>query len=384
MKNSFSTRLLAIAIAAIGLVPVAAFAAELRAGEQPSVASGTTIQDDLYIAGGNVTQAGAVTGDVIAAGGSVLISGTTQGDLLVAGGNITILGDVSDDVRVVGGNITIHSKVASDVAFGGGQVTIAGAGVGGDVVGASGTVRIDAPVAGDVRIAGGDVYINSAIRGMVEVQAEKVTLGPGALISGDLTYTAGKEVTIEEGGKVNGKIEFKQLETTREELRGVAKTGIAALVSAWLIGKFLMLLVGAFAFFYLFKRYTETLVSDALTEPLPQLGRGVVAFIVWPIASVILLVTVIGIPLGAIGLLGYAAALIFAHLMASVVLGSLVSAWWTKNYYEVNWKTVLLGVVLYFILGYIPFVGWLICAALVLITLGAALKIKWGVAKEWR
>lgn len=376
------------AIAAIGaagfLWPIAAFTAELRAGDQPSVASGTTIQDDLYIAGGSVTHAGAITGDLIAGGGSVLVSGTVRGDALLSGGNVTILGAISDDVRVAGGNIVINSAVASDVVFVGGQIHISGTGVGGDIIGAGGTIRIDAPIAGDVRIAGGDVYVNAPIRGSLEIRADKVTLGSSARISGDLTYTAGKEATVEDGAVVNGKTTYSQSEYTKEKLEGAAKRGLAAIISIWFLTKFFMLLAGALAFAYLFKRYTMTLVSDALTDPLPQLGRGVVVFIVWPVLSVILLVTILGAPLGILGLLTYAAALIFAGLMAPVILGSLIWAWATKNYYEVNWKTILIGVFVYFVLGLIPVVGWLIRLALLLITLGAALKIKWNIAKDWR
>lgn len=376
MNNKLAGGLLAIAV----LIPIAVYSATFKAGEQPSIASGVTIQDDLYMAGGNVTHAGAVTGDLMAAGGSILVSGTVRGDLQAAGGNITLLGAVSDDVRVAGGNITINSAVSSDVAVLGGQINIAGSGIGGDVIGAGGTIRIDAPVAGDVRLAGGDIFINSAIAGSVEIEADKVTLGSGALISGDFTYTAGRDAEMQDGAQVKGKTTHKP----RAESGQVTKKGMAALASGWLLMKLLMMLVFAFSVFYFFRRYVEVFVRDSLADPLPQLGRGFVALIVWPVAAVLLMATVIGIPIGIIALLGYAVAMIFAHFMAPVILGTLLYAWAMRGGYEVTWKTILLGVVAYFILSLIPIIGWIIQFVLVVITLGALIKIKWAVAKEWR
>ncbi|TSC85569.1 MAG: hypothetical protein G01um10148_955 [Parcubacteria group bacterium Gr01-1014_8] len=373
-------KFLAAGAVALVLIPVAVFAATFRTGEQPTIPSGTTINDDLYIAGGNVTHAGVVTGDLIAAGGSVLVSGDVRGDALVSGGNVTILGAVSDDVRAAGGNVVINGAVSSDVVAVGGQLTIAGPGIGGDVLAAGGTVRIDAPVVGDVLITGGDVFINAPIKGKVDIEADKVTIGSAAVIAGDLTYRAGKEATIEEGAQVKG----TTTHTLRADIGRAAKKGIAAFVSAWLVMKLLMLLAGAYAFFYLFKKYTETIVRDSLSDPMSQLGRGLVSFIVWPVAGVILLATVVGMPLGIMALLGYGILLIFAHIMAPIAIGSLLYAWATKSAYQVTWQTILLGVVAYFVLGFVPIVGWIIRFAFMLLVLGAGLSLKWNLAKEWR
>src|SRR3989344_2506651 len=45
---------------------------------------------------------------------------------------------------------------------------------------------------------------------------------------------------------------------------------------------------------------------------------------------------------------------------------------------------VLLGAVVYFVVGLVPFVGSLVCFVLLLISLGAAMSIKFEAIKEWR
>lgn len=368
---------------ALGLVcvPLISSAAEFRTGDQPSFPLGETITDDLYMAGGNVTSDGTVRGDLVATGGTLIINGPVTADLMVAGGNITILGNVGDDVRAAGGNILIQGAVVGDVLVGGGQVNVGGPRIGGDVTIGGGMVRMDAPVGGDVKIAGGQVRINSVITGNVEIHAEEVTLGPKAVINGNFIYSATKPVTMEEGAIVRGETTY----TEQPDVRSAAKAGLLALASFLFLSKFLMILVGAFALWLMFRRFSNELVTVAAAKPWALMGRGLIFLIVTPIVSVALLFTVVGIPLGAIGLLAFAAAMIAVCLASPIVLGSIVHKWIFKPaQYEISWKTILLGVVLYFLIGLIPFIGGLALFALMLLVIGAAIKIKMDALKEWR
>ncbi len=363
-------------------IPVFAAAAEVRTGEQPSLPANETINDDLYIAGGNVSSSGKVNGDLIAAGGTVLISSAVLQDLIVGGGSITILGNVGDDIRVGGGNITISSKVVGDVVAGGGQVQISGAGIGGDVLWGGGTIRIEAPVAGSLMLAGGNVYINSPIKGNVEFKGDKLTLGSGAVIQGNLTYASANPADIQQGAVVRGETKYEKQES---KANGAMKAGIATFLTLALLAKFLMTLASALAFGLIFQKYAIAMVRGAAAGPLLELGRGFAVVVITPIASVVLLVTVLGIPLGLLGLVAFVAMCIFASIAGPIVLGSVVHKLTMKpNDYQVTWLTILIGVVLYSILGWIPIIGWLARFVIFLITLGATMKIKWDVVKSWR
>jgi cytoskeletal protein CcmA (bactofilin family) len=324
-----------------------------------------------------------VQGDLVAAGGNLLLNGPVSADLMAAGGSITILGQVDGDVRFGGGNVTVQGAVGGDIVGGGGQVSLVGQKIGGDVAIGGGSITIDAPVAGVVHLAGGEVRINAPIQGNVFVQAEKLTLGPKAAIAGNLTYSASDVATLEDGAVVRGATEFNE-RPERATQAGVT-AGLLALFSLWMIAKFLMLLVGAGALAYFFQRYSRQLVATAGTQPWMEIVRGLVVVIVLPVVSFLLLATIIGIPLGLGGLLTLGILCIFAHLAAPIIVGSIVHQWIKKPAgYVVNWKTVLLGVAIFFFLGLIPFIGWIVKAAICLLTLGAALNIKWSIAKEWR
>ncbi|HYF13015.1 MAG TPA: hypothetical protein VD928_01820 [Candidatus Paceibacterota bacterium] len=361
------------------LAPVVSFAAELRFGEQPSVSATEQIRNDVYMAGGSVTSAGAITGDLIAGGGNILVSGAVSADAIVGGGNVTILAPIGDDLRIGGGNIVIQNTVGGDIVAGGGQITIGGAGVSGDVVVGAGSVRIDAPVAGSVKIGSGSIYINAPITGTLDLEADSITLGRGAVINGTLNYKSSKELTREEGATVNGQINF----TPRED-RDIPAAALAALVSIWVLGKFLALLIAALVIGLVFKRFSRELVTRAVEQPFSEFARGLVTVIVLPVVSIILMVTLIGIPLGVIGLLSYFLLLIFGCLITPIIIGSVVHHYFTKRDWEVSWVTILIGVLVYTVLGFIPFIGWLIQVLVTLIAIGVLIGIRWQETQKWR
>lgn len=360
-------------------IPTAIWGAELRMGEQPSVAQNERIQDDVYMTGGAVRSAGTVQGDLFAAGGSVLINGAVTGDVIAAGGSITILGTIGDDLRVGGGNIVINAPIAGDALIGGGQVQLSGDGVGGDVLIGGGVVRIDAPIKGDVRIGGGDVVINAPVSGSVRFEGDKLTLGSAAVIAGDLIYRSSREVQLETGATVRGKTTYEPRENVRD---GVKSTTI---LSLGLFGKFLAILMGALLIGLIFRRYAHELIKNATTRPLMEIGRGFITIVVLPIASVIVCITLIGIPIGILGIIAFIALLIFSCLTVPIILGSVVYKWIAKTpHYETSWKTILIGAVLYSILGLIPFIGWIVNGALILLALGATVGIKATALRGWR
>jgi len=361
------------------VLPLMSFAAKFKAGEQVSTGKDEKVADDLYMAGGSVISAGGIKGDLITAGGNIIISGDIEEDLIVGGGNINILSNIGDDLRAGGGTVILAGEVKGDVLLGGGQITISGSGVGGDVAIAGGVVNIDAPVAGDVFVAGGNVYINSSIAGDVKIEAEKITLGSSAIISGDLTYKAKKEMTKEDGAVVKGTVDFKMIER-----RAVSPEIFVAIFSALLLWKFLALLVCALVVGLVLKRFNKEIITLVTKRPLYELGRGVLVMIAVPVVSIILLMTLVGIPFGVLGLLGFVIMMIFTWILAPIVLGSVVYSYFSKKESEVSWKTILLGVFIFMLLGLIPIIGNLAQMLLLFMTLGSIVALKMQIVKEWR
>ncbi|MFZ3012026.1 MAG: hypothetical protein WA060_03485 [Minisyncoccia bacterium] len=361
------------------VLPIVSFSAEFKGGEQLSIGKSEKITDDVYAFGGSVMSAGEVDGDLVLAGGNIVVSGDVLADLIVGGGNVNILSNIGDDVRAGGGTVILAGGVKGDALLGGGQVTVSGLGIGGDMAIAGGVVNLDAPVAGDLFIAGGNVYINAPIGGDVKIEAEKITLGSNAVISGNLTYKAKEEIIKEDGATVLGTVDFKLMER-----RGVSPKIFFAVFSAVLLWKFLTLLACALVIGLLLRRFHRDLAGIVTDSPWGQMGKGLVTLIVLPFASILLLMTLVGIPFGIIGLLGFAIMMIFAWILTPIIVGSIVYRYFSKREVEVSWKTILLGVFLFTLLGLVPFVGCFAQTLLLFITLGSVVTLKFRILKEWR
>jgi len=372
MKKSYILILISL------LMPILVFGADLRTGDQVSIPASENIKDDVYAGAGSIVSGSTIEGDLFAGGGTIFINGPVRGDLMVGGGTISILGDVGDDIRAGGGNILIQGAVGGDILLGGGTITISGSGVKGDLLAGGGLVQINSPIAGDVKIVGGEIFLNAPVGGNVKIDADKITLGPKAVISGNLTYKSPTEAKFESGSQVRGKIDF-QKRVAKGKSFGAGILRFATFL------KFLMLLTGALFAGLLFPRYAKELVSRTNENFLSNLGMGLVFLIVTPIAAIILLATVLGIPLGILALIGFAGAMIWGVLLSQILLGSLVYGWVKKSEeLRSDWKIILLGAVLFAILSIIPIIGWIIQFGLLLVAIGTSIKMKWAIAQNWR
>lgn len=368
-----------IALTAFFFIPLAVSAAVLHAGDSVNIRAGETVPDDVYAGGSTVLAASTVQGDLYAVGGTILVTGPVAADAVLAGGTVTVTAPVGDDLRVGGGTVLVQGVVEGDVILGSGQVHVAGNRIGGDVLIGAGSVRLDSPVQGDVQISGGDVFINGPITGNVYVDADRVTLGSNAVIFGNFSYTSPREAVLEDGAEVRGAVNYAP-----RGGRHAGAAAVAAMFSGVVLVKLLMQLIGAILVGLVFRRWSISLVQAVQARPLAEFGRGLVVCIVLPVVSVLLFVTILGIPLGILGFFAFGALLVMSWLMAPVMLGSFVYGWFTRQNHVVSWKTVFLGIGFYFLLGVVPIVGWVAACALMLMTAGAMARLKWQIMREWR
>ena len=377
--SQHTRRALLSALAAALVIPAAASAAVVELGRQIATSAGTSVSNDLYLGGGAITSSGQVLGDLAALGGTVVVNGSVAVDALVVGGSVSVLGSIGDDLRIAGGNVLIAARIEDDVAVTGGSVTVAGERIGGDLLAAAGAITVTAPVRGTVHLKGGDVYLNAPVGGDVIVTAERLRLGSAAAIAGSLTYESPGEAEFAGGATVVGATNFIP--------RGKAlppRERVIAIFSALAALKFFAVLLSALLLGLFFRRYATTLATEVALAPLKEFGRGVVAMIVLPVLSAILMFTVVGIPLGVVGFLSFLALLVLGMVAAPIVIGALLWRFAFKTPLAVTWKTILAGVVVLELLWFIPFLGGLLVVIASLLTVGGILNIKWRVAREWR
>lgn len=373
MKNNKLYILVVVAL----LSPLIAFGAFVTSGDSVSVDTLGGIRDNVYTAGGSVTITTPITGDVIGAGGTIQVLKDVSQDLALAGGSITVIGNTGGDVRVAGGNILINGDVAGDLIVVGGTITVSpDVSIGKDVIIAGGQITLDGDVLGDVEVSGGTANLNGHIRGKVKANIDdKLTIGERAVIDGGLEYRAQNAdvLVVTEGAVIKGETVFNEARIGTASLdRNMVRNMIVAIVGALALFKLISLLVSALLLVWLFKKYSASVVENALGEPLKMLGRGFITLIAVPIAGVLLLATLIGAMFGVIAILLYIVLLIVSCIYAGVVAG----VWLQRIVYKTNgiaitWKNVTVGVVVLTLISFIPIIGWAVRLFVVLITLGS-------------
>jgi len=356
--------------AVLTAIPILAFGATFKVGENYYLNSGSAINDNLYAVGGNVSIVGITNGDLFTAGSNVLISGPVYADLMAAAGGLNVSGKVSGDMRLVGGNVNITSSAGGELIVAGGQVSImSGSVVNGDVKIAGGVINYSGTAGKGVVIKGNKVYINGTIEKDLSITAREITLGSGALVKGNFDYYSPKEATTEQGAVIRGAVNFHKTEMPAKKQSLGFFFGLFTLA---LLVKTLMFVVASLAVFYLARTHVKSIVKEASSNFWKEAGRGFVLFIVAPVAIIISFVTIIGITLGLVALFVYLALVTMAAVIAVLLFAQLTLKYiFKKENYELNWWVVILAVLALGLISLIPFVGCLFVFIIVLAALGS-------------
>lgn len=350
------------------------------------------VYEDVYIAGGTVNINAAVHGDLVIAGGTININDTVTNDILLIGGEVTFNGFAGDDLRCAGGNLRISKNVAGDVVITGGTVIIdkavsiggllASGGkmtvdgiVNGMVKGAFGELYLNGTLLKDVDCRGGKITVNGTVNGKSTLAAPTITIGNDAVFTNDVRYW-----------NKQGSIDFKQslknskatydpsLRIRTGEWYYLGAATILALLW-WLSMALLMIVIVQYLFSAPMKKAADTFFNNTLKS----LGIGFLYFIAVPVLAIIAFVTVVGLPVGFLLIVGYFILLLLASVITSVMLANWMN---NRNNYNWNfWRMVFAAwgiLILLKLVTLVPFAGWLIMLFLVCATFGSILlNISW-------
>ncbi|OGZ34349.1 MAG: hypothetical protein A2174_03785, partial [Candidatus Portnoybacteria bacterium RBG_13_41_18] len=366
-------KIIAILCFVLLVSPIAAWAAVFSGSETYALGANQTLSENLYVAGSNINIAGKADADVMAAGGTIIISGNIGQDLALAGGNITTMGAIGQDARIVGGTIIINNNVGGDLMIFGGQITIEqSATVFGETAIFGGQILVNGNLNKNLYIWGGDVQINGKIAQNVKIKASNgLKLGPSAQIDGNLEYWAPKTAEISSGAKIIGKTTFNQYQPRSAKNFGRAE-GLAWFMSL------IISLVSALLIYYIFRKQIQDLILRASVSFWKETLRGFVLAIVMPVTIIILFVTIIGALLGILGMLIYILFAIFAYILAPMLLGTILFRLILKKpEFEISWLSVVVGVLVMRIIGFVPIFGWLFVLVFFLAVFGSLFYYLW-------
>lgn len=348
-------------------------AAHFKSGEELIIDEAN--YGDHYIAGGEVSVNAVIYGDLVIAGGEVSVNDSVIQDALVSGGKIWINGYIGDDVRVAGGEIEINGTVRGDVISFGGKILIGeNAEIWGDVIAFGGEIEIEGEVTGDLLCMGGEVELSGEVDGDVELKAGKVELE--GYIGGSLKLST-RELNLDKNARCDGVITYwtgdsdddlsslgnaKYDESLAMENRDINWKVLGTILGVGFVAYWLIFIVSAFLLLLFLQQFfgkyfieSATSIRDSFVK---SFGYGMLFFIGVPMASLILIFTIVGLPIGL---------LIMGFFMLSLMFSTAISGLVVSHYFEQrsgqNWSYfqnigyALLTVIILKIIFLIPLLG---------------------------
>jgi cytoskeletal protein CcmA (bactofilin family) len=290
-----------------------------------------------------VVEAGESVDDLQAFAGTVIVRGTVNGDLTAFTGNVYVDGEVNGNLQAFSGNVRINGTVTGDVSAAGGNVVLAREGrVGGQFEAGAGNVVIDGEIGEDARLG-----------------ASSITVGPTASVGGDLAYDG--NLTLSETAQIGS--EVRQEDDLGPGVQGPLMPNWVG----WAYGLLANLLLGAVALL-IFPAFSTRLSDRVASDPLRSGGVGLLLLVGIPVLLVVLFISLIGIPLGLIGMLVYGLVLWLGYVYGSFAIGSwLLSLADAEN----RWLALFVGLLAVSLVGLVPILGGLVEFAVLLLGLGA-------------
>jgi cytoskeletal protein CcmA (bactofilin family) len=212
------------------------------------------IDDDLYAFAQTVTIDGSVKGDLLAFAYEVSHNGEVGGSVNSFCYRYAQSGRVFGSVRAFANIAAINGHVGRSVVLVGNDLSIRKAArVMKDVTLYGNIATVDGYVDGNLVFKGSTIYLTGMIEGNVELEAEKISITPPAVIKGNLTYTCKNEAKIDlESGVV---IEGETVWNLPKDEEDKGTTGlmrrsiftISNMLAAFLFGVILLALFNKYA-----------------------------------------------------------------------------------------------------------------------------------------
>ena len=387
----------------IVLLSLSSSAIESISGTELTIAN-KTFTEDLYIAGTILTFNSIVLGDFIAAGGDVFVSGSVVEDLLVLGANVFINARVGGDARIFGGVVEVSSYIDGDLVVFGGKVIL----------------TEDAFIRGNIKINGFNVDIkndhnsrfharaatlamDSIIFGDVVLKANEIHVSEDLNIIGDLDYSSERRNEVLESS-VEGDINFNQIINGDKTGFLLAATGFGYVMNKlyWLI---LLLILGLLVI-NVIPKFSFEVASNIKKRTMSTFLIGLLVMFGIPFATLVLLLSLIGIPFGIFTGALYAFIFLFVRLFSIYFIGMFVMKFISKNnslvvkmfmtaknsnsrrykskeFHDRN-LCYFSGIVIYGLLSFIPFLSFIVSTLATLFAAGAFTIAKYESFMFWK
>lgn len=334
------------------------------------IPSSEIVTTNIYALADEITIDGIINGDLIALSKKITINGQIDGDLIAISPEIIINGPIGGNVRVIGDNLSVNSLVSRNITATALKIAL----------------TEKSQTSWDVYLAGKEILVNGKIDGSLKALAEQINLSgeingdvdvkiptkkeinglrlDTTLIGGNLIYESPKIAEISDYSSIKGEV-YSNLKPVKEGLRLNEASWIKIIykiVTAFIFG-LLIIILG--------RKHLVGIFDKITSNPKKIFIPGILLFFGAPLLSIILLITVIGIPLSLIVIISWTISIYLAKVLMMIFFGRLIIKFFLKEKpFNLIWALVL-GVAIFYLLFSFPIIVGLISLIASLAGLGA-------------
>lgn len=337
--------------------------------------SSQVIDTDFVRLAKNIQIDGNIRGDVFLIGGSVTVNGNIDGDLFIIAGKAVINGNVQNNLRLLSADAIVNGQIGRNVlglCYGCSFSKLSD--INGSFIAVANSLDLGAKsIHKGIRFIGNKLYMNGIVSGdTLVVIDEEFLLGPTASISGNLKRAGAGQFILEPGATVSGIISYQQDDNASEFPRFF---GTKALLQ-WqkklkpitdLFGFVINVLIG-FVLLGLFPKSFEKGITAIETQPYGVFGWGLLIAFMVPLLTILFALTIVGLPVSILILIISYSLWIVGQYLIAFFIGRKVLL---KRFGERRGWSIFVGLLVFYLFGKIPYLGFSIQIMLIIFALGA-------------
>lgn len=333
------------------------------------IPANTVHKGDYFVTSNNVEISGVVEGDVYVLATQVIVDGHITGDLLLGAVNAEISGHIDHNIRMIAGQTLISGSVGGNVTALSGNIHLAPAArVHGNLVCVGGSIEAGCNVGGETTITASSLRLSGVFGDSVTAYVGSMRVTSKASIKKNLAYRS-DTTYIDPDAKIGGELTHYPSFVHKVLKDGWIQKLLVGSKLAAIAMNFLYSFVVGWILLKLFPGNVQAALEALSQSPIKAFGYGLMLLILLPLASLILLMTVLGAPFAltliALNVMGFYTAKVFSILWVS-------EEFFKKCGWNARRTTSLaIGLLIYFLLVPIPYFGFILTLAVLIFGLGA-------------
>jgi hypothetical protein len=316
-----------VVLATLVAAPAPGRALDLRFHEdEVAVRAGETVAETMIVNAETVRVDGIIDGDLIVVlAERLILRGEVRGNVFCSARTVEVSGRIAGNLHAIGEKVRVDGEIGRNLYSVSELVTLADDGrVGRDATHVAAGATLEGRVGRDAFVLGEWVELRGTVARNLDTRIERASLLDGARVGGDfdaMVWEDEENVEIAPGAVVAGEVRTKLSETRHDtwyDHFGRASFYaflVIRLCAAFVVGMLLHWLVPR-----LFDVHLATAGDLART-----LGVGFLVAVATPFALVLIAITLLGIPLALIGLVGFLVSLYLSFILIAALIGTQVT-----------------------------------------------------------